>query len=97
MNDTRVVERQRQLNVGSSTVVSNAAMRGVLTALYWLWTPPTAQHAARDLDDAVTWCLVRLAAEKVAAGLPEAELRRRVKAASATYQASPGRDNRPHG
>jgi hypothetical protein len=37
--------------------VKNALMRGTLQALYWLWTPPSPQHAARDFDEAWVWCL----------------------------------------
>ncbi len=81
MNDPHVQSKQKVLNVGSSTVITGAAMRSVLTALYWLWTPPTPQHAARDLSDGLDWCIAQLAAAKEPLGLAEAELRKRVLAA----------------
>lgn len=52
---------QGKWNVGSSTIVPNAALRGALQALYWLWTPPAPQHAAGGLDEAWAWCTERLA------------------------------------
>ena len=53
---------QTELNVGSSTILESTAMRAVMTALYWLWTPPTPQHAAKDLDEALTWSVSKLVA-----------------------------------
>lgn len=75
MNDPHVMTRQTRLCVGASTVVSNAAMRGVLTALYWLWTPPVPQHAAADLDGAIDWALRRMASEHVPLGVTEGVVR----------------------
>lgn len=65
----------KRWNVGSSTIVKNAVMRGSLQALYWLWTPATPQHAARDLDEAWAWCIEALAARDVALGMPAADLK----------------------
>ena len=48
---------QKRFNVGSSTVVRNALTRGVMQAIYWMWTPPSPQHAAKDFDDAFSWSL----------------------------------------
>ena len=67
---------QKRLNVGSSTIVKNAVLRGTLQALYWLWTPAAPQHAARDFDDAWGWCLAMLEKREVKLPMPERELRR---------------------
>lgn len=79
MNRTDVGDRQKVLNVGSSTLIQSAPMRAILTALYWLWTPPTPQHASRDVDDALDWCVSMLARDKVPLGTDEAHLRARVR------------------
>jgi hypothetical protein len=63
---------QKELNVGSSTIVKNAVMRGSLQALYWLWTPASPQHAARDFDDAWNWCLSMLEKRDVRVDEPRA-------------------------
>lgn len=70
------IENQRRWNVGASTIVGNALMRGALQAIYWVWTPPNPQHAARDLDDSFAYCVGML--EKAGVPLPSsaAELRR---------------------
>jgi hypothetical protein len=67
---------QKQFNVGSSTIVKNAIMRGTLQALYWLWTPPAPQHAARDFDEAWTWCLAMLEKRSIPFPTPPREMRR---------------------
>jgi hypothetical protein len=67
---------QKKYNVGSSTIVKNALMRGTLQALYWLWTPAAPQHASRDFDDAWGWCLGMLEKRGVALPSPAGELRR---------------------
>jgi hypothetical protein len=76
---------QKKWNVGSSTIVKNAMIRGSLQALYWFWTPGCPQHAARDFHDAWTWCLkqaesaglaMRPAAELEALALAELRQRR---------------------
>jgi hypothetical protein len=77
-----VLERQAKLNVGSSTIVSNGAMRAMMTALYWLWTPPTPQHAARDLDEACTWSIAKLTACDARLVTDENALRARVRLAA---------------
>lgn len=51
--------------VGAVTILDSALMRGALTALYWLFTPPTPQEYAKDWREAHTWALSRLHAEKV--------------------------------
>jgi len=78
MNRDSVRKHQERLNVGSSTVLRNAAMRAIVTALYWLWTPPTPQHAARDTDEALDWCVARLRDANVPLGMDEATIRARL-------------------
>lgn len=69
------VALQKRWNVGSATIVKGTMMRGALQALYWFWTPPCPQHAARDLDDAWAWSLRMLAERGVALPRPAGELR----------------------
>jgi len=70
------IANQQQWNVGASTIVSNALVRGALQAIYWVWTPPNPQHAARDLDEAWTYCVRMLDQRRVPLGRPADELRR---------------------
>jgi hypothetical protein len=69
------VAQQKRWNVGSATIVRSTVMRGALQALYWFWTPPCPQHAARDFDDAWSWSLTMLAKRSIALPRPAAELR----------------------
>jgi hypothetical protein len=71
---------QKRFNVGSSTIVKNAVMRGTLQALYWFWTPGSPQHASRDFDDAWSWCGDQVVNAKVPLPAPILELKRRVLA-----------------
>ena len=66
-------------------------MRAVMTALYWLWTPPTPQHAARDLDEAMTWSIAKLRAADPRLVPDEALLKAQVRLAApaATSRKSP--------
>lgn len=89
MNRVDVESRQRVLNVGSSTVVCNTAVRAMLTALYWLWTPPTPQHAARDAGDALDWSIAKLRASNVPLGGEEMEIRARVRMICGGRQTQP--------
>lgn len=79
MNRGDVRERQKGLNVGSSTLIYNGAMRAVATALYWLWTPPTPQHAAGSTDEALDWSLAQLSASGTRFEEPEGAIRARVR------------------
>lgn len=87
--------RQRRWNVGSSTIITNALVRGALQAIYWVWSAPAPQHAARDLDEAWRWCIEKLNAEKIPLPRPEAELleevRRELRLARAAAAAPPPR------
>lgn len=56
-----VNEALRKYSLGSSTIVASPLARGALQAIYWLWTAPNPQHAARDLDDAWKWVVARFA------------------------------------
>jgi len=47
-------------SLGSATIVKSAVMRGALTALYWLFEPPTAQYVASDWQDAHAWGVSKL-------------------------------------
>ena len=73
------LELQKRFNLGSSTIIKNTLVRGTLQALYWVWTPGSAQHVARDFDESWAWCIEQLATAKVALPEPAAELKRRVQ------------------
>lgn len=51
--------------VGAAVVLQNAVTRGALTALTWVWKPAFPQKAVANLDDAVAYCVDKLAAAKV--------------------------------
>ena len=61
-NTPQVREKSRLLCIGSSTVVRSALHRGALTAIFWLWKPPSPHEAASTPEQAVDWCLDRLVA-----------------------------------
>jgi hypothetical protein len=53
-------ELQKAWNAGTAIVVASAPIRGALTALSWLFTPPTPQIFVRNLDEAVDWAEAQL-------------------------------------
>ena len=59
-NSPRVRELSARLCVGSATVVHSPIMRGALTAILWLWTPPSPHRAVATPQEGVEWCLDRL-------------------------------------
>lgn len=52
-------------SLGSATIVESSLVRGALTALYWLFEPPTPQYVAKDWRDAHAWALARFDAAQV--------------------------------
>lgn len=62
----RVREKSRELCVGSATITKSALARGALTALLWIWKPASPHQIAATPEEAVDWCLVRLAEAKLA-------------------------------
>lgn len=62
----RVREKSRELCVGSATITRGALARGALTALLWIWRPASPHHIAATPEEAVDWCLLRLAEAKLA-------------------------------
>jgi hypothetical protein len=60
-NTPRVREKSRELCVGSATVVHNALARGALTAIMWVWKPSSPHHVASTAEEAIDWCLARVA------------------------------------
>jgi hypothetical protein len=80
MNDEAFKAKQSRYNVGSANVLRSAPMRGALTALNWLWKPPTPQGYPADLLEAVDWCIARLGEHGVAPSLALAEYRRQLAA-----------------
>lgn len=73
--DPQLVENQKRYSIGSVTIIENAITRGSLQALYWLWTPPTPQHAVRDLDEGWARCMEMLKNDGVALPTSPSELR----------------------
>lgn len=67
-------EKNRLYNVGSATILTWAPARATLTAIQWLWVPPSPQYYAADLRSAVDWCVARLQAEKVPVSFRLADL-----------------------
>ncbi|AKF07426.1 hypothetical protein [Sandaracinus amylolyticus] len=65
MNLPQVREGQAQYQLGSANVVDSAPLRAALTALLWLWTPPTPMATFAGTDEAVRWSIERLRAAGV--------------------------------
>ncbi|UJR79984.1 hypothetical protein [Sandaracinus amylolyticus] len=65
MNLPRVREGQSQFQVGSANVVDSAPLRAALTALLWLWTPPTPMGTFAGVAEAERWAIERLRAAGV--------------------------------
>jgi hypothetical protein len=61
----RVRAMSKKLCVASATVVQNALARGALTAIMWIWKPPSPHKAVSNPNDAVEWCLEHLAAARI--------------------------------
>jgi hypothetical protein len=60
MNEPAFQTRQKQFNVGSATIIRSAAARGCLTAITWVWTPPTPQYYPGTIREAAEWCIRKL-------------------------------------
>jgi hypothetical protein len=73
---SRVRRMTRELCVGSATIVPNPIARGGLTALLWLWSPPAPHQTVATVEEAVDWCLARIAAEGLQLLRPTSEVRR---------------------
>lgn len=58
-------EQQGRYQVGSANVIASAPIRAALTALLWLWTPPSPMTVVPDLDEAARWSIGRLREERV--------------------------------
>ena len=72
----RVRQKSRELCVGSATITRSALARGALTALLWIWKPASPHHIAATPEEAVDWCLLRLAEAKLALPAPSERVRR---------------------
>ncbi len=76
-NSPRVRAMSKEFCVGAATIVPNAFARGALTALLWLWTPPTPHYAAAAAEDAADYCIGQLEAARIALPGGAAALRAR--------------------
>lgn len=74
LTEPSVVARQKRWNVGNATILASPLMRGAMQAMQWVWTPPTPQYGARDLDDAWAWSVERLLAADVPLPRPSNDL-----------------------
>lgn len=52
-------------SLGSATIVKSAVVRGALTALYWLFEPPSPQAVVSDWAEAHAWALAKFDAAGV--------------------------------
>lgn len=59
-NDPHVREQSAKWCVASATVVQSALMRGAMTAILWLWKPPSPQRTVSTPEEAVDYCLFML-------------------------------------
>ena len=59
-NQPRVRDLSRKLCVGSATVVQGPLTRAALTAILWLWTPPSPHCSVATPREGVEWCLDKL-------------------------------------
>lgn len=67
-NTDRVMDASRRLGVASSPVLPSAMARAALTALFWLWTPPTPVYPAATFDEGLDVCLRALVGAGLALG-----------------------------
>jgi hypothetical protein len=56
-NQPRVQRYSKRLCVGSATVVARAWERHALTAIQWLWTPPSPLLAATTVSEGLDFCV----------------------------------------
>lgn len=62
-------ELQRKVTVGIVSVVSSPLIRGVLTALLWIYRPALQMVVVASLEEAVTWTIEHCERERIA--IPE--------------------------
>jgi hypothetical protein len=65
-NEPKVREMSARWCVASATIVPNAIARGALTAMLWVWTPSSPHHVAGTPEEALDFCLDRIAKANVA-------------------------------
>lgn len=56
----RVAEATRTLCVASATVLPNALVRGVFTAMLWIWSPPVPVKPVARVEEGLDHCLAGL-------------------------------------
>jgi hypothetical protein len=78
-NDPRVREDTRRCSVGTALLLASPLVRGVYTALLWLWKPPTPHFVTATMGAGVEWCCERLTLAEVPLG-PALEAQRPVRA-----------------
>ena len=50
----------KEHNVGSCNLLRSPIMRGVITAIFWIYTPPVPQGTPSSEEEAIRWCGDRL-------------------------------------
>lgn len=56
----------KRWNIGAATVVTSGPVRAAMTALTWVFRPPSPQYYASSALDGIDWCIGQLEEE----GLP---------------------------
>lgn len=57
----RSIEAQMQEHcVGSCNLIRSPIIRGVITAIYWIYTPPVPQGVPANEEEGRRWCAARL-------------------------------------
>lgn len=74
----RVTDATRKLCVASSTVLPSAIVRGVFTAMLWIWSPPVPVKAVARVEDGLDHCLNALIREGLALPRPASTIRAEV-------------------
>jgi hypothetical protein len=79
-NQPKVREMSGKHCVASSTIVSNVFVRGALTAILWLWTPPSPHLAAGNPEEAIDYTLAAIDRAKLPTRVTPALMRERALA-----------------
>lgn len=66
MNRADIRDRQARFQVASVNIFASAPVRAAVTALLWLWSPPTPMAAVGSWEEAMTEALARARAAQIA-------------------------------
>jgi hypothetical protein len=74
-NSPRVRQKSGELCIGSATLARDALSRGALTAVLWLFKPPSPHQVVATPEEGVDWCIAKLQAAGIALPRSAAGLR----------------------